>query len=204
MKDFKANTIEAITSASPAKVTVRLNGEQGNIVAGGKGQDGDLMLYGSGATGNDLHTPAKANIHLDGASGHVRLGGTTGTAGKLTVNGALPFQGYAIEVGGDSGAQIKMTPMNSSNISAHLDAEGGSLHLRSVLSQADNTIKGANLTLFDAEGTNQIELAAESGDITMRGHLANDGSQSGSNLKLLDGNGARRTFISMAAPATSA
>jgi hypothetical protein len=189
------NIIEATTKNTPPSVTVRVNGDLGNIIAGGNGQDGDLMLFGSGVSGGDLQKPDAANIHLDGGSGHARLGGTTGAAGQLTVKGALPFQGYAIEVGGSGGAQIKMTPMNSPNVSANLDAEKGSLHLRSVMSQADNTIKSGNLTLFDVEGTNHIQLDAESGDITMRGHLANDGSQSGSNLKLLDGHGAQRIHL---------
>lgn len=195
MSDIQRNTIEAITSDTPGKITVRLNGEEGNVVAGGNGQGGGLMLYGSSVTGDDLHALAKANIYLEGDSAHARLGGASGAAGKLTVNGALPFQGYAIEVGGDNGAQIKMTPMNSPNISAHLDAESGSLHLRSVQSQADNTLKAANLTLFDVQGTNHVELDAESGNITMRGHLANDGSKSGPDLKLLDGSGSQNIHL---------
>src|SRR3954453_21791543 len=191
MSDLSATTIETTSDYSTPKVTVRINGEIVNIIAGGNGQDGDLMLFAGSVAGNNLHDPSQANIHIDGKSSTVRLGGTTGSAGSLSVEGGAPFGVSKIELGGNGGAQIKLTPSPSnalSTTSVHLDGETGSINLRPVISASDNTVtKGGNLTVFDTLGTGRVQLDGQNGDVTLRGRVANDGTETGANLKLFDG-----------------
>ncbi len=194
MSDIKATTIEATTSDSPAKVTVRLNGNTGNARTGGNGHDGDLVVFGKDITGNDLDDAAKANIHLDGSTGHIRLGGTMSSSGELTLQGSGPFAPFAMGIGG-SEAEITLRPNLSENVSIHLKGDSGSLHLRSVI-PVDKPVVPASLVLFDGNGKNHLQLDAETGDITMRARLANDNkTQSGADLKLIDGHGVQQIHL---------
>jgi hypothetical protein len=192
MSDIKKTTIEATTNDSPPKVTVRLNGELGTMRAGGNGHDGDVALFDANTSGDDLIDFSKANIQLDGSSGHARLGGTTDSSGRLTLRGSGLFSPFVMEIGGNE-AEMTLTPNLSSNVSIHLKGDSGSLHLRSA-TPPDQVIP-ASLILFDGEGRNHLQLDAETGDLTMRARLANDGSQSGANLKLIDGKGKQQIHL---------
>jgi hypothetical protein len=85
-----------VVNDSSSLVTILLNGDTGDVTAGGNGQGGGLSLYPKGANGS---IPDTATIALGGAEGHARIGGgyyqTTGTytgPPVLGVDGKLTLQ----------------------------------------------------------------------------------------------------------------
>ncbi|MEO1352069.1 MAG: hypothetical protein AAFW84_25245 [Cyanobacteria bacterium J06635_15] len=64
--------------------TLRIEGNGANILAGGEGSDGDLVLFPGSAT--SLSETQQSSIHLDAANANVRVGGgTQGISGDILV-----------------------------------------------------------------------------------------------------------------------
>lgn len=159
MSDLKATTIEATTKDPSPKVTIRLNGELGNIVAGGNGQEGNLVLFAKAATGDTLHDPHQANIRLDAKSGELR-------GQSLVLN--VPGKTF--------GTKISTGSVALSNIlggtGVELSGEDGNITMRG----RSGSNSGPNLKLFDGSDTQRIHLDGHKGNISLTGDIFLNGA----------------------------
>lgn len=103
--------------------------------------------------------------------------------------------GWTVDLGSNNRAHIRVTPAGSSQPSVLIDGDTGSMDLHPVTSPIDNTVDGGNLKLFDASANARVEIEGQSGDVTLRARVENDGSQTGANLKLFDGRGGERIHL---------
>jgi len=68
-----SQSFDQITFVGPGrKVTVRIDGAEGNLWPGGNGCDGDLVIF---ASDGDNRSTDRATVHLSGNEGSLRLGG---------------------------------------------------------------------------------------------------------------------------------
>jgi hypothetical protein len=153
--------------------TVHLNGS-GNLILGGSGQDGDLILLPSKAT--EFTDTSQASIILNGGNGNLYLGGS-GTNGDLFI---LP-----------SIANNKDTSQARISLNGNSGGRGGSMTLcdeggedtivmtahRGGDDTATARIGGGNrngqIILRDDKNKNFLTLGAKNGDIVVRDKNAN-------------------------------
>ncbi len=159
-----------------------LNGNTGNISAGGGGVDGDLLLFRSDS---DLSNNDTATIHLDGQAANLRMGGS-GADGDLLLFRAggdrtnddtatihLDGQAANLRMGG-SGADGDLLLFrsdgdrtNDDTATVHLDGENANLRM------GGNDVDG-DILLFPSDGdrtddsTATIHLNGNTGDILLQ------------------------------------
>ncbi len=154
---------------------IRLQGGSANAWLGGNGADGDVVLF---AEGGDNATLEQSTIHLGGAAGDIRAGGS-GTSGALTLQD--PEGSDRIRLQGSNGNA--WVGGNGADGDVVLFAEGGdnatlersTIHLGGAagdIRAGGNTVNGA-LTLQDERGRDRITLQAGAGQVLVGGTGAN-------------------------------
>ena len=146
-----------------SNTTVLLNGETGDIDAGGNGAEGDLRLFDSNQ--NSI-------IHLSARNGIVRIGGgssegTPGPDGDVLVrdnngNTTIRIDGKAgnIRAGGNgSNGDIFLQDSNG-NTTIRIDGQRGNV-------RAGGGGTNGDLLLLNKSGNTTIHIDGEAGDITL-------------------------------------
>ena len=150
---------------------VRLQGVNANAWLGGNGADGDVVLF---AEGGDNATLEQSTIHLGGAAGDIRAGGS-GTSGALTLQDTQGSDRIRLQ-GSNGNAWVGG---NGADGDVVLFAEGGdnatiersTIHLGGAagdIRAGGNTVNGA-LTLQDDRGVDCIRLQAGNGQALVGG-----------------------------------
>jgi hypothetical protein len=141
------------------QASIHLDGNGGNVWAGGNGRDGDLVLFPATATNiNDL---SQASIHLDGNGGNIWAGGN-GRDGDLVL-----FPSTATNINDLGQATI------------HLDGQAGDIQLLNADCAEDFDIAdAAELEPGDVVVLNEdakLEAAARPYDTSVAGIVAGAG-----------------------------
>jgi hypothetical protein len=151
-------------------VTMRLEGNSGNIRAGGgRDVDGDLLLYRSGV-GIDINDAGISAIHADADNGSLtfrdRQGRITlrleGDGGNLRAGGAPDIDGDLVLFRGGAGIDINDT----TEAAIHADAGSGSVSFRNSVGDVTLLIEGdsGNIRLGGAPGVDGDIVIFASGD----------------------------------------
>lgn len=143
-----------VTNGS-GEVTVRVNGDHGNIRAGGNGQDGDLFV---------LDTAGNSRIHVDGQSGKIRIMAADGTT---VANIGMHGNAYLGGAGQDGDLVLRD---GDGNDCVHIGAGEKNL----IIKQADGTkiIEiGVNGNIYAGGGGHDGDLVLRDGSGNSRIHL---------------------------------
>jgi hypothetical protein len=161
---------------------ISINGETGNIRAGGGGADGDLLLF---RTDGDRTNDDTATVHIDGQNANLRMGGS-GADGDLllfrtdgdrtnddTATVHIDGQNANLRMGG-SGADGDLLLFrsdgdrtNDDTATVHIDGQNGNLFI------GGNGVDGDILLFPDGgnhtdQSTATIHLNGNSGDILLQ------------------------------------
>lgn len=161
-----------------AKVRILLDGVNANLLMGGNGSEGDILLFPPSATNFDsaksvIHldagnsniivrsSDAKNRIHLDGGNGNIWLGGN-GADGDLVI-----FPSTATDTGGTGQATI------------HLDGNAGDIILKNADCAEEFDIMSASAhdagTVMVLDGEGALRESTEAYDRKVAGVLSGAG-----------------------------
>jgi len=145
---MKTESNQILLKNKSSKATIDLNGENGNLVLGGNGAEGDLALRDAAG---------KQTIHLDGGGGNLTLGGQghegdiglLNKAGKQTIhfdggNGDIIVNGASLKPADFVLAADYPLPVIDT-VQAFISRHG---HLPNLPSGAEMKAKGLNLAAF--------------------------------------------------------
>lgn len=156
---------------SERETIIQIQANTGNLLVGGPGTDGDLLLYPASA---QSQAPDLATIHLNANGRSLRVG-DSGRPGIVRVRG----NGEQIDIDGQSGTVIA---------SGRVEVRTASGQLRAQLAESGDATLGGT----DARGRLEIRNAASAGTVVFNGELGHgrmggDGADSRLEMRKADG-----------------
>lgn len=158
-------------SVSDTRVRIVLDGENGNIIAGGNGADGDLIL---------IDDQDRQRVHIDSDLGNVYIYNEYNNASEKKKRIRIMGQTGNIDCGGgDKDGDLILRDADG-NIVIHIDAGKQNIYIKNAdgtkvmeLGRGGNIIAGGgekdgDLILRDGDGNNIIQINADKQNIVIK------------------------------------